>query len=116
MIWYMCKSLNIGKTVKSFAVEARPVWGKTKLDAVLDKLGWNKVNTSAVERFNLTDHTSNSRKMRKTLRFSKRHFYHDAMSWITLAWYNFHTGGRRRKVQNPCDSPISLSARKDSPM
>lgn len=71
-------------------VEVRPVWGKTKLDAVLLKLGWNKVNTSAVERFNLTDRTCNTRKMRKTLRFSKRHWYHDAMSFITLVWYNFH--------------------------
>jgi len=71
-------------------VETRPIWGKTKLNAVLEKLGWNKVNTSAIERFNLTDRTCNSRKVRKTLRFSKRHFYHEAMSWITLVWYNFH--------------------------
>lgn len=75
---------------KVIGVEVRPIWGKTKLDAVLLKLGWNKVNTSAVERFNLTDRTCNSRKMRKTLRFSKRHWYHDAMGWITLVWYNFH--------------------------
>ena len=75
---------------KVAAVETRPIWGKAKLDAVLEKLGWNKVNTSAIERFNLTDRTCNSRKMRKTLRFSKRHWYHDAMSWINLVWYNFH--------------------------
>jgi transposase-like protein/IS1 family transposase len=75
---------------KVTAVETRPIWGKTKLSTVLEKLGWNKVNTSAIERFNLTDRTCNSRKMRKTLRFSKRHWYHDAMSWINLVWYNFH--------------------------
>jgi transposase-like protein len=72
------------------SVEVRPIWGKGKLDAVIKKLGWKKVNTSAIERINLTDRTRNSRKMRKTLRFSKRPWYHDAMSFISILWYNFH--------------------------
>jgi hypothetical protein len=32
----------------------------------------------------------NARKARRTLRFSKRRRYHQAMSWISLLWYNFH--------------------------
>lgn len=72
------------------SVEVRPIWGKRKLDAVIETLGWHKVNTSAIERINLTDRTRNSRKMRKTLRFSKRPWIHDAMSWISILWYNFH--------------------------
>ena len=72
------------------SVEVRPIWGKRKLEAVIKKLGWTKVNTSAIERVNLTDRTRNSRKMRKTLRFSKRSWYHDAMSFISVLWYNFH--------------------------
>jgi transposase-like protein/IS1 family transposase len=75
---------------KVISVEIRPIWGKGKLDTIIAVLGWKKANTSAVERFNLTDRTRNSRKARKTLRFSKRPWYHDAMSWISILWYNFH--------------------------
>lgn len=72
------------------AVDIRPIWGKGKLSTIIAVLGWKKANTSAIERFNLTDRTRNSRKARKTLRFSKRPWYHDAMSWISVLWYNFH--------------------------
>ena len=81
------KQRENGKVV---AVEIRPIWGKGKLSTIIAVLGWKKANTSAIERFNLTDRTRNSRKARKTLRFSKRPWYHDAMSWISVLWYNFH--------------------------
>lgn len=85
-----------GRVVK---VEIRPIFGKGKLAAVLETLGWKRVNTSAIERFNLTDRCRNRRKARKTLAFSKRGRLHDGMSWISALRYNFlHTqrGLRRR--------------------
>ena len=81
------KQREQGKVV---SVVVRPIWGKGKLATIVAVLGWKKANTSAVERVNLTDRTRNSRKARKTLRFSKRPWYHDAMSWISVVWYNFH--------------------------
>jgi len=75
---------------KVVSVEIRPIWGKGKLSTIIAVLGWNKANMSAIERLNGTDRTRNSRKARKTLRFSKRPWYHDAMSWISVVWYNFH--------------------------
>jgi len=51
------------------AVEVRPIFGKGKLPRVLDALGWNTANTSAIERFNLTDRMRNGRTARKTLGF-----------------------------------------------
>lgn len=83
---------------KVVSVEIRPIWGKGKLPTIIALLGWNKANTSAVERVNLTDRTRNSRKARKTLRFSKRPWYHDAMSWISVVWYNFHHVHRTLRV------------------
>lgn len=71
-------------------VEIRPIFGKGKLDAIVASLGWHKPNTSAIERFNLTDRTRNARKVRKTLTFSKNVHLHDAMSFISVLLYNFH--------------------------
>jgi IS1 family transposase len=78
------------KKNKVNAVEIRPIFGKTKLIAVVKDLGWKKANTSAIERFNLTDRTRNGRKARKSLQFSKRARFHDWMSWISALRYNFH--------------------------
>jgi IS1 family transposase/transposase-like protein len=71
-------------------VEIRPIFGKGKLLQVVASLGWKKANTSAIERFNLTDRMRNLRKARKTLGFSRRTAFHDAMSWISALRYNFH--------------------------
>lgn len=76
------------------AVEIRPIFGKGKLPAVVAALGWTQANTSAIERFNLTDRTRNGRKARKTLRFSRRTGFHDWMSWIAALRYNFHHAHR----------------------
>ena len=77
-----------GGEVKS--VETRPIFGKGKLKRVVAELGWTKPNTSAIERFNLTDRMRNGRKARKTLGFSKRTRFHDWMSYIGAVRYNFH--------------------------
>ena len=71
-------------------VEIRPIFGKTKLKDVVKLLGWKKANTSAIERFNLTDRCRNGRKARRTLSFSRRARFHDWMSFITALRYNFH--------------------------
>ena len=75
-------------------VEIRPIFGKTKLPQVVAALGWKQANTSAIERFNLTDRTRNRRKARKTMGFSRRTSFHDWMSWVTALRYNFHHAHR----------------------
>ena len=72
---------NIGRQAVQ-QVEVRPIFGKGKLAQVVADLGWMKANTSAIERFNLTDRMRNARKGRKTLRFSRRTDRHDALSWL----------------------------------
>lgn len=70
-------------------VEIRPIFGKTRLADTLEMLGFNKVNTSAIERVNGTSRQRNRRKGRKTLAFSKAPRYHRWMSWLSTAMYNF---------------------------
>lgn len=83
-------------------VEIRPIFGKGKLKRAVEELGWKKANTSAIERYNLTDRNSNARKGRKTLKFSKRARYHDWTSYINGVWYNFQHYHRslRRRVES----------------
>lgn len=80
-------------------VEIRPIFGKGKLDSVVEELGWNKANTSAIERFNLTDRTRNARKVRKSLNFSKNSREHDAQSFINALLYNFHHHHRSLRIK-----------------
>jgi transposase-like protein len=81
-------------------VEIRPIFGKGKLDEVVESLGWNKANTSAIERFNLTDRSRNARKARKSLNFSKKSRLHDAMSFISVVLYNFHHEHRSLQIKD----------------
>jgi len=81
-------------------VEVRPIFGKNKLPTVIKALGWQKANTSAIERFNLTDRCRNRRKARKTLAFSKRARFHDWMSWISAVRYNFYHPHRSLRQKN----------------
>ncbi len=50
----------------------------------------NNINTSFVERQNGTDRNYNSRKVRKTLEFSKDIIVHILVSWWVMFCYNFH--------------------------
>ena len=77
--------------------EIRPIYGKGKLAAVLEELGWNQVNTSAVERYNGTSRQRDRRKARKTLAFSKESRYHRWMSWLSTTLYNFCRSHRSLK-------------------
>ena len=81
-------------------VEIRPVFGKNKLDRVIERLGWKRANTSAIERFNLTDRDRNARKARKSMNYSRRVRNHDAMSYISIVWYNFKHYHRSLRKQS----------------
>jgi IS1 family transposase len=70
-------------------VEVRALYGKARLKHVLSLLGYTQINTSVVERHNGTSRLRNQRKVRKTLAFSKAHRYHQWMSWLSVALYNF---------------------------
>jgi len=48
-----------------------------------------KPNIAFVERYNATDRHFNSRKVRRTYRFSKDWDLHEAVSWFALGLYNF---------------------------
>lgn len=76
-------------------VEIRPVFGKGKLVATLKRLGFNQVNTSAIERHNNTSRQHDRRQSRKSLAFSKESRYHRWMRWLATTMYNFcwdHSG------------------------
>jgi transposase-like protein len=63
--------------------------GKPKLLHTLSLLGYEKINTSSIERHHGTSRLHNQRKVRKTLAFSKSHLYHGWMSWLSVVQYNF---------------------------
>lgn len=81
------------------SVEIRPLFGKGKLDSVVESLGWKQANTSAIERFNLTDRQRNARKTRKSLNFSKDRRQHDSQSFINALLYNFHHYHRSLRIK-----------------
>jgi hypothetical protein len=70
-------------------VETRPIFGKGKLAATLEELGFNRVNTSAIERHNNTSRQHDRRQTRKSLSFSKEGRYHRWMRWLATTLYNF---------------------------
>ena len=87
-----------GRVVK---IEIRPVFGSLEKvqEAVEGSPVSRKVNTTFVERFNATMRQHNSRKQRKVYSFSKKFAQHEALSWLTVTYYNFsrpHGGLRLR--------------------
>jgi IS1 family transposase len=89
------QGLAYGQVKKSYKggrvdrVELRVVYGKARLEHVLYLLGYNRINTSVVERHNGTSRLRNQRQVRKTLAFSKACRYHRWMSWLSVGHYNF---------------------------
>lgn len=82
------KTRRKGRVVK---VEARLVYGTEEdLAAALAASPVSKaVNTAFIERQNGTDRHRNSRKVRKTYRFSKELSLHEASTYFTMYSYNF---------------------------
>ena len=89
------QGLAYGQVIKSSKEQARDgihlkvIRGKAQLLHTLSLLGYEKINTSSVERQNGTSRLHNQRKVRKTLAFSKSHLYHGWMSWLSVVQYNF---------------------------
>jgi IS1 family transposase/transposase-like protein len=89
------QGLAYGQVIKSATEQAsdgihlRVIRGKAQLLHTLSLLGYEKINTSSIERHNGTSRLHNQRKVRKTLAFSKSHLYHGWMSWLSVVQYNF---------------------------
>lgn len=85
------QGLAYGQVIKSASdgIHLKVIRGKAKLEHTLSLLGYNKINTSVVERHNGTSRLHNQRKVRKTLAFSKSSRYHRWMSWLSVVQYNF---------------------------
>src|SRR5918997_359434 len=89
------QGLAYGQVVKSTkeklsdGIHLKVIRGKAQLLHTLSLLGYEKINTSRVERHNGTSRLHNQRKVRKTLAFSKSHLYHGWMSGLSVVQYNF---------------------------
>lgn len=89
------QGLAYGQVIKSAkghcseGIKLRVIRGKAHLQYTLKGLGYNKINTSTVERHNGTSRLHNQRKVRRTLAFSKATRYHHWMSWLSVVQYNF---------------------------
>jgi IS1 family transposase len=102
------QGLAYGQVIKSAkgqfseGIHLKVIRGKAQLQHVLSLLGYQKINTSSMERHNGTSRLHNQRKVRKTLAFSKSHLYHGWMSWLSAVQYNFCRahGGLRIKDES----------------
>jgi IS1 family transposase len=89
------QGLAYGQVIKSAkdylsdGIHLKVIRGKAHLEHILSLLGYQKINTSSVERHNGTSRLHNQRKVRKTLAFSKSRLYHGWMSWLSVVQYNF---------------------------
>ncbi len=84
------------------SIATRVVFGT--MAAVVAALGMSTasraINTSFVERQNGTDRHRNSRKARKTYRFSKDWRYHESVTYLTMYVYNFCWPVRTLRVKD----------------
>ena len=93
----MHKTRENNRVVK---VETRLVYGTMQnLTAALLWAVLNIVNTVFIERSNGTDRLNNSRKVRKSYRFSKDWEVHEAMSYFTLYSSNYCNTVRTLRVE-----------------
>ena len=81
--------IKSGKEKANDGIHLKVIRGKAQLQHTLSLLGYDKINTSVVERHNGTSRLHNQRKVRKTLAFSKSTRYHRWMSWLSVVQYNF---------------------------
>ena len=100
------QGLAYGQIIKSSkeqlsdGIHLKVLRGKAKLLHTLSLLGYEKINTSSIERHNGTSRLHNQRKVRKTLAFSKSHLYHGWMSWLSVVQYNFCRTHSSLRVKN----------------
>jgi IS1 family transposase len=111
LVYAQVKKHYRGKRVER--IEIRPIFGKGKLAATLKKLGFNQVNTSAIERHNNTSRQHDRRQSRKSLAFSKESRYHRWMRWLATTLYNFcwdHRSLRQRAQGRVTHSSPAMAA------
>ena len=65
-------------------IEVRALYGTARRKHILTLLGYQRINTSVVERPNGTSHLRNQRKGRKTLAFSNAPRSHRWMRWLCV--------------------------------
>jgi IS1 family transposase/transposase-like protein len=100
------QGLAYGQVIKSAkeqisdGIHLRVIRGKAQLLRTLSLLGYEKINTSSVERQNGTSRLHNQRKVRKTLAFSKSHLDHGWMSWLSVVQYNFCRAHGSLRIQD----------------
>ena len=100
------QGLAYGQVVKSTkeklseGIHLKVIQGKAKLLHTLSLLGYEKINTSSIERHNGTSRLHNQRKVRKTLAFSKSRQHHGWMSWLSVVQYNFCRAHGSLKVKD----------------
>jgi hypothetical protein len=87
--WADGQVIKSAKGQFSDGIHLKVIRGKAQLLHTLSLLGYEKINTSSVERHHGTSRLHNQRKVRKTLAFSKSHLYHGWMSWLSVVQYNF---------------------------
>jgi IS1 family transposase len=89
------QGLAYGQGIKSATrqlsdgMHLKVIRGQAQLLHMVSLLGYQKINTSSVERHNGTSRLHNQRKVRKTMAFSKSHLYHGWMSWLSVVQDNF---------------------------
>ncbi len=90
-----------------FRVSTHVIYGtQAKLDAALAQSACSRsTNIAFIERYNATDRHRNSRKIRKSYRFSKDWDIHNAVSWFTTATYNFCWPVRSLKLNGKPRTP-----------
>jgi transposase-like protein len=102
------QGLAYGQVIKSTkeklsdGIHLKVIRGKAKLLHTLSLLGYEKINTSSIERHNGTSRLHNQRKVRKTLAFSKSHLYHGWMSWLSVVQYNFCRAHGSLRIKDEC--------------
>jgi IS1 family transposase len=92
------KTRHNGRVVK---VEPRRQFGTEAMlaRALSASSASRAVNTSFIERHNATDRHRNSRKVRKSYRFSKDRQVHEAATYLTIYTYNFCWPVRTLRVE-----------------
>jgi IS1 family transposase len=96
--------------------EIRYVQGSRKpLAQALKKLGYAKLNTSAIERRNGTARRMSAHQVRKTLAFSRRPETQVALGWWGLTVYNWCRSHRslRRRLAEPVGKKVPVAIPRD---
>ena len=107
------KHRRVGRVVR---VSNHVIYGtQAQLDLALKESACSRsLNVAFVERYNATDRHRNSRKIRKSYRFSKDWDIHNAVTWFTTATYNFCWPVRSLRVDGKPRTPAMSAGLSES--